>query len=433
MLTGFKNLLRLPWKALPLTAGILALALWASAGTHATNLRGLNFLPASPTVEDGAWPDKDANGSKLSNAPPAPADQRDLLRPQDALPAAQSQAEIQGSPDPLVQQVATALGNDPLAIYNYVKTEIAYVLVYGSLRDAHRTILERSGTDADQSLLLVELLRASSIDANFFYGTITVPLDIAASWARVEEDPSSIANTCERVRAAFAYGGVPIVDPPPCADNGTYEFGVQHVWVVANIDGQVYELDPSVKRSEFAAGIDLAAALGYDRSAFRADAEAGATITPQSVTNLNATNIGNDLDEYAANLITHTEPQAYVQDVVGGWNLAEPTVDALPQDLPYSSTIAATFTGFDDPAAPELRHKATVKVSTQLGGLAFTYETTMPQIAGRRLTWMYSCILFTCTGTLPCFRTCSATPIWTRFSMNGALLRPSLSSGAPIN
>ena len=404
MLTGLNSLLRLPWKPLLLIAGILTLALWASAGTHATNLRGLNFLHAPQTVEeDGLWPDKDANGSKLSNAPPVPADQRDLLRPKDALPAAQARADLLGPPGPLVQQVAAALGNDPLAIYNYVKTEIAYVPVYGSLRDARRTILERSGTDADQSLLLVELLQAASVDASFLYGTVTLPLDLAASWVRVEEGPS-VADTCERVRAAFAYGGVPIVDPPPCADNVTEEFGVQHVWVAADIGGEAYELDPSVKHNDMTDGIDIATALGYDRAAFLAGAEAGATITATSVTNLNASNIAADLDEYAANLIaqieTSDDPHAYVEDIVGGWNLAEPAADILPQVLPYPRTIAATLADFDDPAAPELRHKVAIEVRNSGGTPVITHETTLPDIAGHRLTYMYSNCFFTCTGTL---------------------------------
>jgi hypothetical protein len=403
---GRKNFLRQPLKALILAAGIITVAIWASAGTQAiTKPQGLNLPPAPEADEYGVvWPDPDANGSKLADAPPVPADRSDILRPWDALPVAQARANLLGPPDPLVQQVATALRNDPLAIYNYVKTEIAFEPVYGSLRDPHRTILERVGTDADQSLLLVELLQAASVDASFLYGTVTLPLDFAASWVRVEEDPSSVGTTCERVRDAFEHGGVPIVDPPPCADNVTEEFGVQHVWVAADIGGLVYELDPSVKHNEMTDGVDLAAALGYDRSAFLADAEAGATITPQSVTNLNASNIAADLDQYAASLIaqieTSDEPHAYVEDIVGGWNLAEPAADILPQVLPYPRTIAATFTGFDDPAAPELRHKVVVEVSTQLGGLVFTYDTTLPEIAGRRLTYMYSCVVFTCVGTL---------------------------------
>ncbi len=398
----------------PLLWGSVLLALALSTGTEAvgqTRSGQTQMLAQAEGQSDLVWPDPDANGAKRGEAPPVPADvsHHEEVRGDPTLATAAGVAS--STPvDPLVEQIAAALNNDRLAIYNYIKTEIAFEPIYGLLRDPHRTILERAGTDADQALLLAELLKAAGANAGFMYGTVTLPLDLAASLVRVE-DGSTVYDTCNRVFRAFVFGGVPVSNIQPCGNNVTREFTVQHVWVAAEVGGVVYELDPSVKHYQGIAGIDLGAAMGYDRPTFIGRAEGGATITPEKVDNLNEANISEDLEQYSGNLVAYIEAldqtngrRSYLRDIVGGWELAEPPVAELPTTLPYPSTVAATFSDFDapdsDPSAPELRHRVTVNV-LEFGLPVIAYDSTLPELAGRRLTYQFSFFgLFFSQGTL---------------------------------
>ncbi|MGH9551363.1 MAG: DUF6531 domain-containing protein, partial [Terriglobales bacterium] len=88
-----------------------------------------------------------------------------------------------------------------------------------------------------------------------------------------------------------------------------------------NISGTNYLFDPSFKAYTYKTGINLGSALGYSQSTFLTQAESGATITADSVTNLNRTNIRSQLSTYASNLTSYIQsnlPDAGVDDVLGG-------------------------------------------------------------------------------------------------------------------
>ncbi len=352
---------------------------------------------------DQVWPDLDANGAKLAEAPAIPAGGTDIDRVEGAgLTVGTALAAASITPDPLVQEVAAALRNDPLAIYNYVKTEIAFDPIYGLKRSPHLTILERTGTDADQALLLVELLNAAGVSASYRYGTIQVPLDLAASWVRVDEDPADVGRTCQRVANALGSGRVPLNFCILSTDLASSAIDLEHVWVTTDISAVTHELDPSIKRNQKTDDIDLQTPLAYDRAAFiaRAEQNEDATIDPDFVLKLNAGNIAEDLEQFAANLVANIEasdPHAYVRDIVGGWDVAETPVDVLPQVLPYPSTVIDSFDSFDAVGAPELRHKVSVTALnclppslTSCSSLDDAFETTLADLAGKRLTYRFS-------------------------------------------
>ncbi len=401
-----------PLLAVALVGALLAAIAVCASDSPSVVGRGKFPGPTSltpPPGEELTWPDLDASGTRRGRAPgvePQAPGLSPLIEPQQ--PSLAVAAAALAPPDPLVEEVAAALNYDPLAIFNYVKTEIAFEPTYGLLREPRRTVLERAGTDADQAYLLADLLRSAGLSPAYEFGTVTVPLDLAAAWVRVEEDPS-VFVTCSRVFWAFSGGGVPVSTVQPCGDDITEQFTVQHVWVRVDIGPTTHHLDPSVKWNEPVPGVDLLPATGYDRAAFRARAEDGATITPISVQGLNAANIAEDLDQYAANLVSYIETRdaangsrSYVQDIVGGWALTEPSAGALPETLPYPSVVTATFTDFDDPSAPELRHKVTIAVDECffICSEVISEVTTLSAIVGRRLTYAMSPDLFGVLGTL---------------------------------
>jgi RHS repeat-associated protein len=130
--------------------------------------------------------------------------------------------------------------------------------------------------------------------------------------------------------------------------NATFD----HIWVKVSISGTNYVFDPAFKTYTRTSPINLASAMGYSRSAFLADAMAGATRTSTSISGINRTNVRNDLQTYAgslANYIRTSAPSASVADIVGGRSIV-PTGRVRQTSLPYqngapteSATIPATF------------------------------------------------------------------------------------------
>ncbi len=62
------------------------------------------------------------------------------------------------------------------AIFNFVRDEISYESYRGSLRGSRGTLWSNAGNALDQASLLIALLRASGIPAQYAQGTITDPL-----------------------------------------------------------------------------------------------------------------------------------------------------------------------------------------------------------------------------------------------------------------
>lgn len=76
---------------------------------------------------------------------------------------------------PEITALARALQNDPKLIYDYVRNNVDYTPYFGSLKGATLTYLEGSGNDFDQASLMIALLRASGITAQYVYGTMSIP------------------------------------------------------------------------------------------------------------------------------------------------------------------------------------------------------------------------------------------------------------------
>lgn len=383
-MTGTRRLLVAAFCALMMGATVPAVTL-AAQPTWLTL-----SAPETDVVE---WPARDSNGLKRARAPRTPTTDvltngsiAGPLAPLGDSPLDPSVAQglAQAALTPRIVAQAAALGGDARRIFNFVKTQIAFDPIFGLLRSPDRVLLERAGTDADQAVLLAQLLQAAGLTTELRYGTVTVPLDQAAAWVRVQ--PGTVSESCNRVYGALISGGHPVPNVQPCPSN---KFIAPHVWVKATQAGNTYELDPSFKRNLRTPSIDLRGALGYDRTAFLAAAEDGATVTSSSISGLNRSRVASKLEGYAANLVAHIEanqPNAFLQDVVGGWSISEPAVAALPAALPYASSVTHTFADPSSPSAPRLHHGVTVSV----GGTALGLTSTIADLAGRRLTYTYA-------------------------------------------
>jgi len=75
--------------------------------------------------------------------------------------------------DPYIIAEATALNNDPNKIFAFVRDNIAFQAYHGSVRGARGTLWSMGGNSLDKSSLLIALLGAAGISAQYVQGTIT--------------------------------------------------------------------------------------------------------------------------------------------------------------------------------------------------------------------------------------------------------------------
>ncbi len=131
--------------------------------------------------------------------------------------------------DSSIKKLAKELDYDPQKMYGWVKANIQYLPLFGSIKGAQRCFWDREGTDFDQAALLIELLRAAKIPARYVYGTMSLSSEAAAKWLGVDEPQAA--------QAILQRGGIP------------YQAGlIERVWVKAYLDNTWIEFDPAFKR-----------------------------------------------------------------------------------------------------------------------------------------------------------------------------------------
>jgi hypothetical protein len=151
--------------------------------------------------------------------------------------------------DTYVIEQAAALGNDPLAIFEYVRG-LDFNSYLGSLRGARGTLWSEGGNSVDQASLLVALLRASGIPAAYRQGT----LDTA-------EQEQLILSMFPPVGDVSGHISADAIVATPTEDEQILAETSNHWWVEAYLPGSGWtQLDPSfetaVPGDTFAATID---------------------------------------------------------------------------------------------------------------------------------------------------------------------------------
>lgn len=75
--------------------------------------------------------------------------------------------------DPFIQAVAAELNQDPFEIFEFVRDDIGFESYLGSLRGSRGTLWSSAGNSLDQASLMIALLRASGVEAQYVQGTLT--------------------------------------------------------------------------------------------------------------------------------------------------------------------------------------------------------------------------------------------------------------------
>jgi RHS repeat-associated protein len=244
------------------------------------------------------------------------------------------------SPD--IQALAAGLQNDPVKIFNYVHDHIKFVLYYGSMKGAQLTLLEQSGNDFDQCALLAALLQAAGYSPGYGFGLQQIPYqatdgtanDLQHWWQLnlTSNNWSSVNGYLNQLTAQRGYSVYINM-----GDNNHVAF--QRVWVTLTIGGTTYNLDPAFKTSQpFAtlSGFSLPTGIGSSTISNDLFSAAAGTDNTNYAKSLNEAAVRNKLTAYTTNLVNYLQnnfPNASVQDVIGGWQIAPATNTALSQSL----------------------------------------------------------------------------------------------------
>ncbi|MBI1904646.1 MAG: transglutaminase domain-containing protein, partial [Rhodocyclales bacterium] len=301
---------------------------------------------------------------------------------------------------PAIQALAASLGNNPLAIYQWVHDNIVFTPTYGSVQGAQDTLDKRSGNAFDQASLLIALLRSAGISARYVVGTIEVPEDKLRNWL-------GDYKTIDAAQQILGQGGIPNV---AMVRGGRVDaLRLEHAWVEAHLSfypsrgarhipgvsqGDTWvPMDPSYKQYTYTAGVDLGQQVSFDAQAFADAARIGASIddTQGWVQNLNQSNIERDLNAYQERLKTHVDsryPNATVGDILG-------TQKIIPDTAPYfagtlKTTITATaarYSALPDSLRAQFRYRLFLDAwSASMDSPELTFQQPTSELAGKKLT-----------------------------------------------
>jgi uncharacterized membrane protein len=130
--------------------------------------------------------------------------------------------------------ISSAFDQDPLALFAYVQ-EFGYDPYQGSLRGTRGTLWGEAGNSADQSSLLIAMLRAAGVPARYRHGTLSTP-DAQTLIGSMFSAPVGLAGTLP--------AGTAVSDP--VNDAALIALVADHWWVEAYLPGSGWtDLDPS--------------------------------------------------------------------------------------------------------------------------------------------------------------------------------------------
>ncbi len=321
----------------------------------------VNISPWTPDSGDSTNSEKQTDGGVVPLAMQAPSQDEGGGEPE---PLATGFGATEATPS--ITELARGLKNDPIQIYQYVRNHIDFEPYFGSMKGAAATYLDGSGNDFDQASLMIALIRAGGGTAQYAYGAATIPISNAANWLGVTNGATSVSNM-------FASGGL----PAPSISGANVI--VTHVWVRVTSGGNVYLFDPSYKQYEYRGGMDLATAMGYNRTTLLQAATNGAEVSADYVRNISESGIRSELLKYSTNLVAQLRsghPNDDVLTILGGRQIIPEELQSLPAALPYSATQAEAW----DSIPSNYVHQVRIQYGTALDA-----KFNLPELNGARL------------------------------------------------
>jgi len=342
--------------------------------------RGLSAEPATEEAESSDPPLSRSSSALVDAAPPAAADLAETV-------------EVRFTSD--VTDLAMQLGHNPVRIFNWVRNNVAFNPVWGSIQGAQGCLETRRCNAFDTSSLLIALLRASGIAARYQMGTVEVAADRLMTWAGGFTDPTAAASF-------FAGGGVPSVTRR-VSGTDVVSVKLEHVWVVAHVDyvpsgGAVHatgdtwiEMDAAFKETIFPEAFDFDAVLPVDTDAFQQILDQ-ATVDPVtgSVTGIDSDAIDSLFRDSLLQRFDYARTNLAGQ--AAGEALGVPVVsdlhnEVLAATLPYR--VLARNASMAE-IADSLRHRFRFTLTRPDGTEILDFSASLPELADQELLLLYS-------------------------------------------
>jgi RHS repeat-associated protein len=309
-------------------------------------------------------------------------------------------------------ELARALGNNPDAIYDFVRNNIDITWMYGLHKGALGALVDRSGTSFDQAHLMVELLRQAGYTASYKAGTITLAASDFTAWTGITNGRAA----CQLLSS----GGIPAtvngLTSTACtglsSTSTISSVTLSHIWVEVTIPGSscpgnVCQFDPSYKPYTFKTGRNLISDAGLVGGQTLNSATSGYTNTTDAATGvtyvrlLNTTSLASRLTTYSDSLqtaINTNVPAGEPEDLVGGQKITRYDPPAgqpgLRQgSIPFSPAVQHTWTGNIPDQYRTSLHVQVTRGSFDASGFTQRIDDTVfaDEIGGRMLvldsTW----------------------------------------------
>ncbi|TVP77777.1 MAG: hypothetical protein EA353_09630 [Puniceicoccaceae bacterium] len=224
----------------------------------------------------------------------------------------------------VVQNIVRVTDGDAAKIFDLIRNHIEFQPYFGFKKDVESIWFSRRANDADQTMLLVECLRAAGYTADYVFGTIIMPTDEARAWI----------------------GGDDFLSLVNIAGNGGYNyinnaeetlFGLEQIWSYAIIDGEFRELSPAYKTYDEIPGIDLSTAMNYSRANLLNVALG--TETADYAQGIDEFAINTYLRDRATDLVEELQinhPTASVDEIISGRRIQQNSVASDYSDAFYS-------------------------------------------------------------------------------------------------
>lgn len=301
---------------------------------------------------------------------------------------------------PAITARAAQLHNNPVEIYTWVRNNITWQPVYGSIQGSAHTLQAGQGNAYDIASLLIALLRAAGVAARYAYGTVEVPV------ADLQNQLGGLKQP-EAVLSLLAQGGIPSRSVLVAGQIQSVQ--MEHVWAEAYVDYYPTRgaknlvpdawapMDASFKTLDLKPGFDLPGSVHTDSYGLMNQLEHTSTIDNAKgrITGLNNNAIQSAIGQYQGQVQTALSalgPDATVATVLGSRGIKQESIDALPAALPYK-----VITQLDSSAALSegLQHRYHLSLyasaAAQAAGTAvLSHSLSLPALAGRKLTLSFA-------------------------------------------
>ncbi len=321
---------------------------------------------------------------------------------------------------PEIRALATALGNDPLKILDYVRDNIKYVPRVGVYLDAQSCLLAGRGSDWDQAVLLTSLLRAAGYTTRYVKGLVLY-------------DDSELLNQFD-MKSFSAWDYMRTARDQVYYSYDAYSGYFLRVWVECLFNGFWQALDPAFKLYEAHDPSDIKSAMKYNFSAFTNSALSGATSSTDYVKNLNEANVRNALNTYRENLNDYFKTGTVytaTYETFGTRTIIPQESNDLPGTIPpYGYWVHPSYLDRWD-QIPDNCH---AKVAINHKGIDISLKAW--EVAGRRLSMLYD----SSSGNRPFLSLAgkeigrgTITTNGSSYTLNMSLTRPFLVDGSATN